>query len=248
MSLFTENLSKKFQTIAPDLRGYGRSQTRQNFTMADHLADLEQLLNRLKVSQCLILGWSLGGILAMEFALSHPNCVSGLILVATAARPLGNHPPVTLQDNFFTGIASIFNRLQPGQKWIVETFGRRSLYRYLLQQHTTHAYTRLAHEGMDAYLRTSSAANRALTLALKARYDRLSELHHIQCPCLVLAGEADRHITALSSLETAQHLANSQWRCYPNVAHLFPWEIPDQVLGDIDRWITAHPEVIGTMR
>jgi hypothetical protein len=32
-------------------------------------------------------------------------------------------------------------------------------------------------------------------------------------------------------------LPNCRSHCYPNVAHLFPWEIPDRVLEDIDQWL-----------
>lgn len=216
--------------------------------MTDHLADLEALLDRLQISHCLILGWSLGGILAIELALRFPERVSGLILVATAARPRGNHPPVTWQDNFYTGVASILNRLNPGWQWNIETFGQRSLYRYLIQQHTPTAYDYLAREAMTAYLQTSPQATRALSAALARRYDRLSDLAQIDRPCLVLAGADDRHITAESSLETARHLPQAECRCYEGTAHLFPWEIPDQVLTDIDAWIAQHPEVVTAAR
>jgi proline iminopeptidase len=244
MSVFTKPLSQRFQTLAPDLRGYGNSRTQLDFNMTDHLIDLEALLESFQIDQCLVLGWSLGGILAMELALRQPQRVTGLILVATAARPRGSHPPISWEDNFYTGLASLLNRLQPGWQWNIETFGKRSLYRYLIQQHTPAAYQYLAFEAMSAYLQTSTAATRALNTALKAGYNRLSDLTQIQCPSLVLAGAADRHITAESSRETAQHLKNCQWHCYPNTAHLFPWEIPDQVLSDINHWIELHPHVV----
>jgi proline iminopeptidase len=244
MSVFTKHLSQRFQTLAPDLRGYGNSRTQQNFQMDDHLTDLEALLDRYRMERCLVLGWSLGGILAMELALRRPKQISGLILVATAARPRGSHPPISWEDNLYTGIASLINRALPGWQWNIETFGKRSLYRYLIQQHTPKAYEYLAVEAMSAYLQTSAPATRALNMALKASYNRLSDLEQIQCPCLVLAGADDRHITADSSRETAQHLKDCEWCCYPNTAHLFPWEIPDQVLQDIDRWIALHPQAI----
>jgi proline iminopeptidase len=244
LSVFTNHLSKRFQTLAPDLRGYGKSRFHGNFVMQDHLTDLEALLDRYAITKCLVLGWSLGGILAMELALRMPERITGLILVATAARPYGNHPPVTWQDNVYTGIAALLSIINPSWRWNIETFGKRSLFRYLIQQHTATAYQYIAQQAVPAYWQTSAAATRALSTALRSKYNRLTEIENLHCPSLVLAGAQDRHITVASSLETAKRLKNSQWQCYPNTAHLFPWEIPHQVLLDIDHWLEAHPQVI----
>lgn len=240
LSVFTNHLSNRFQTIAPDLRGYGRSRPKGDFEMIEHLEDLEGVLDRFDVKHCLVLGWSLGGILAMELALKLPSRVTGLILIATAARPRGSHPKISNLDLFYTGLAGIINWVRPGWEWNMQTLGARSLFRYLIQQQTPLAYEYLAKEGTPAYLQTSAAANRALSMALKSGYNRLGDIHSITSPCLVLAGEKDRHITADSSLETAQHLPNAEWICYPNTAHLFPWEIPQEVLQDIDNWLNDH--------
>ncbi|MEH2327124.1 MAG: alpha/beta hydrolase [Nostoc sp.] len=246
LSVFTNHLSKRYKTFAPDLRGYGKSRWNGNFDMNDHLTDLEALLDRFQIEKCLILGWSLGGILAMELALRLPERITGLILVATAAKPRGSHPPITWQDNLYTGVAGLINYIKPSWQWNIETFGKRSLFRYLIQQHTSTTYNYIATAAVPAYLQTSPAATRALYTEIQSGYNRLLDLPQIQCPSLVLAGEQDRHITSNSSLETAQHLNNSQWQCYPNTAHLFPWEVPQQVLNDIDHWLEVHPQVIGS--
>lgn len=240
MSVFTDFLSRRFQTLTPDLRGYGRSRASQSFQMGDHLIDLENSLDQLNIRHCLILGWSLGGILAMELALKFPQRVRGLILVATAAYPVGNHPPITWLDYFYTGLAGIVNWFVPGWDWNINTFGKRSLFRYLIQRHTPAAYQYLAREAVPAYLQTSRYATQALSQALRARYNRQGDLAQIRCPCLVLAGAEDRHITAASSQATAQHLPNAQFYCYPQTAHLFPWEIPDRVRDDIENWLNIQ--------
>lgn len=259
MSVFANHLSPRFQVIAPDLRGYGQSRTRTDFQMPDHLLDLEALLERLNIKRCLLLGWSLGGILGLELALRNPEKITGLILVATAARPRSNHPPVHWQDLFYTGLCGILNWIKPGMQWNINLLGKRSLFRYLIQQHTPLAYQYLAQEAIAAYLQTSPQANRALNHALKygvdavlgappgeqvGCYNRLWAMDQIQCPCLVLAGAEDRHITAASSQETANRIQNCQWQCYPNTAHLFPWEIPGKVLADIDQWLALNPQVV----
>ncbi len=240
MSVFTEHLSQRFQTISPDLRGYGKSRTSVPFEMTDHLLDLEALLDQLAIDRTLVIGWSLGGILALELAMKYPQRITGLIILASAAKPRGSHPPISWQDNLYTGLAGIINLVKPGWQWNIDTFAKRSLFRYLIQQHTSTPYRYLASAGTPAYLQTSNMATKALNTALRAGYNQLPNLGEIQCPCLVMAAEGDRHITPASSLETAQHLKESQWVCYPNTAHLFPWEIPDRVLADIDRWIDSQ--------
>ncbi len=240
MSVFSNYLSQQYQTITPDLRGYGKSRYQETFVMQDHLTDIIALLDQHQIEQCLLLGWSLGGIIAMELALQQPQRFSGMILIATAAHPLSSHPRVTWQDLLFTGVGGILNYLKPAWQWNIDTFGKRSLFRYLINNHKPESYQYLATEGVPAYLQTSRVANQALFTAIKQGYNREKDLHHIDIPCLMLSGECDRHITANASEKTAQHLKNCKYKNYPQVAHLFPWEIPDQVLTDIQQWLDQY--------
>jgi proline iminopeptidase len=240
MEVFAEAVAGMHPCVAPDLRGYGRSQVRDPFEMSAHLEDLQELLDRLGWRECLLLGWSLGGILALELALRLPGRVKGLVLVASAACPRSNHPPTDFWDQLNTGIASLLNWLWPGWEWNIDTFGRRSLYRYLIQRHTPRTYRYLAQAALPAYLHTSPQARQALRAALRQGYNREGELHRLHLPVLILAAEQDGHITVASSLATARLLPQCTCIVYPNVAHLFPWEIPEQVEQDLRRWLRAQ--------
>jgi pimeloyl-ACP methyl ester carboxylesterase len=244
MRVFTDHLSQRFRTIAPDLRGYGKTKVRQDFVIQTHLDDLEELLDRHRIDRCLILGWSLGGIIGLEFAVKHPERVSGMILVATAARPWSDHPRISWQDNLYTGIAALLNSVKPGWQWNIDRFAKRSLFRYLLQQHTPAAYQYIAKHAIYAFLNTSPQANRSLNQALQQGYVRVQNFEQIQSPCLMLAAEHDRHINAAASVETAKALPNCDWKVFPQTAHFLPWEIPDQVLSEIDQWLEQHPDII----
>ncbi len=241
MDVFTAALTPQFRILAPDLRGYGNSKAPAAFAMTDHLTDLEALLKQEQVGDFYLLGWSLGGILAMELALklsqSQSSRVKGIILIATAACPRSNHPATDWSDDLLTGIAGLINAAAPGAQWNIDAFGKRSLFRYLVQQQTPATYRYLAQYALPAYLKTSRWAHQALGNALKAGYNRLDALPGIAYPCLMLVGEGDRHITPKSSLETAEHLPNCTTKVYSNVAHLFPWEIPQQVTTDIQQWL-----------
>ncbi|MEO0707715.1 MAG: alpha/beta hydrolase [Cyanobacteria bacterium J06649_5] len=246
MDVFTASLAEwpgsPFSTYAPDLRGYGQSRTTYPFEMTRHLDDLEELLARHEIRECIVLGWSLGGILAMELALRRPDVVKGLILVGTAARPRGSHPPISLKDNVVTGIAGVLNWVLPGWKPAI-ALGQKSLFRYLVRRHTPEAYRYLARRSAPAFLRTSKHSEAALFRAIRAGYNKLPDIRTLPIPSLMLCGECDRHITADASLETARALPDCAVHCYDDTAHLFPWEIPTRVNADIRSWLERHDTI-----
>jgi len=81
-----QTLPKNQSVIAPDLRGFGNSSYKKNIeTLSDFAEDIKLLLEQLGLNCVSILGWSLGGAIAMEFASTYPNMVSNLILLSTGS-------------------------------------------------------------------------------------------------------------------------------------------------------------------
>lgn len=82
-----EPFAKHYQTIRYDVRGFGKSAPR---TMPySNVDDLYQLLRFLKVEKTYLVGGSMGGAIAVDFALEHPEMVDALVLVGPA---LGGWP------------------------------------------------------------------------------------------------------------------------------------------------------------
>ena len=77
----------RFQLIAPDLRGYGKSSVGkkvEKYRTSDHILDLKELIsNTLQLQQKpIFVGYSIGGTLALMYELEFPNSVQGIVLVS----------------------------------------------------------------------------------------------------------------------------------------------------------------------
>lgn len=75
------------RVIRWDRRGYGRSDSPQ--ASFSHLDDLLMLMKTLKVDRATLMGCSSGGLLAIYFALEHPEMVSSLVLVGPIVSGFG---------------------------------------------------------------------------------------------------------------------------------------------------------------
>lgn len=81
-----KTLPKDLRIIAPDLRGFGNSSYLNKFDSLLELAeDLKLLLDDLDLKKVNVLGWSLGGGVALELASTYPDVVDKLILLSSAS-------------------------------------------------------------------------------------------------------------------------------------------------------------------
>lgn len=80
-----------FRGIAPDLRGFGASQTAPidaTRGVRDFSDDIHSLLTALNLERAHLVGWSMGGGVVMQFLLDHPKMVASLTLVSPVS-PFG---------------------------------------------------------------------------------------------------------------------------------------------------------------
>jgi pimeloyl-ACP methyl ester carboxylesterase len=86
-----KKLGERFTVFTVDLRNHGRSPHSEEFSYAIMAEDVCDFLEQRGLSQAHVLGHSMGGKTAMEFALRHPSLVSKLVIVDMAPKA---YPPV----------------------------------------------------------------------------------------------------------------------------------------------------------
>ena len=78
-----EHLRRTRRAVALDLRGHGRSERPRNgdYTIAGMAGDVAAVVDTLGLDKFVLVGHSMGGGVALEYAGAHPDRVAGLVLV-----------------------------------------------------------------------------------------------------------------------------------------------------------------------
>jgi pimeloyl-ACP methyl ester carboxylesterase len=89
-----DHFSARHRTVAVDLRGHGASDApEQPYTMAGFADDLVWLCAQLNIEKPVILGHSMGAVVALELAARHPAVPSAIVMVDGGTRTMAPPPP-----------------------------------------------------------------------------------------------------------------------------------------------------------
>lgn len=226
-----------YRVIAIDNRGFGFSdRPAHGYTNAEYARLIVALLDSLDISSAVLVGHSMGGAIAAEVALAHPNRVRGLVLIDAAGY--GVRWPGVLKAARSRIIGAIATRFR--SRWVTARILRST---YADPGKVTEA-------DVDQYYAPVPERDygRALRGVLREfRFDTLvGRLGGLQTPTLVLWGDADRWIPVRDGGRLARELPRGAFVVVANTGHAPAEESPDEVnrllLGFLKEGLSRIPE------
>lgn len=207
------SLSRRHTVIRYDARCHGRSDCVAGpFTMADLVADLEQMLDELRLSAVSIAGLSMGGMIAMGMAIVRPARVHTLVLANTTSR----YPEAARA----LWTERIRQAREQGMAAVVEVAVQR-----LFAPAFAAAAPQVVARYRDQLLRTDPRSYAECCDAV-ARVDFEDCLHEIAAPTLVIAGEADVAAPVPFAEALASRIPGARLSILDGAGHLSPVEQP----------------------
>jgi proline-specific peptidase len=226
-----KDLSKDFQVIAYDARGTGQSDTPQGPYTCEQMADdLRGLLKALKIEKVHIIGASLGGNVAQEFAISHPEMTASLILMCAFAKP----------DYYLQSM---------GWFWVstIEKIGHAQLCEEIMHWAYTRSFFDTQRQRIDSIrqkLEELEGTYNIKGFQWKAEAginaDTTDRLDKIKAPTLVMAGELDYFIPpSLCERQLAKCINRSRFTVIKDAAHALFDEKPEEVNKEIRAFLSS---------
>ena len=233
-------LSALGRTIIYDHRGHGdsaHSGDPASYSFAQLVDDLRAVLDALGVERCDLLGHSMGGMIALRFALAFPERVASLVCMDTAARPPDRMPRAPLAAAGAIARADGMARLADLLRGRAADDPTRPEAERRLEQELGTAFwerrqRRLVAMDVEAFA--------ALALELVDHEPLTGRLSEIRCPTLVMVGEQDTGFLAASD-ELARGIPGARKIVIPNAAHSPQLENPGA-------WIAAIREHLQRVR
>lgn len=204
------HLSAHYRTILFDNRGVGRSDAHAGpYSIATMAEDAAAVMTAAGIERAHVLGFSMGGFIAQEFALHYPQRVGRLVLASTACgRPEG----IRARPEVLIALEA------KGVKTREEGFWLTAPFNY-------HPSTprRLIEEDLEVTLRwplkrASYQAQLDAIITWQGSHNRLKSL---SVPTLVLHGDSDQLIPTQNAYILAAVIPNASLALIPKAAHRF---------------------------
>ena len=219
-----------FRAYAIDFRGHGLSgkpTARASYTREALVGDVVETMRALRIPRAAVIGWSMGGAVALRLALEHPKLLTKLVLVnpagLTTIRMIW--PSALLSPAFLDVLAPY---LVP--RWVVSN----------VLDWASNGAGHLTDRDIDEYWAPSRdgdyvRAARALLRDFDWSPATAAELARVHVPTLVIVGGGDRLVTGVGP--AARHLADGRVKFFPGAGHMVHEERREEVDSAVEQFL-----------
>lgn len=235
-------LAKKYRCVAVDLPGYGKSDKNNDwaYDMSFFAATLRDFVLKQNYGEVVLVGHSMGGQIAMTFAIKYPQLVEKLVLIAPAGLETFSEQEGTLLRNFTKPelvAATPKNKVEENLKANFVTFPDEA--QFMLD----HRLQMMENE--DEFQKYSVAVSKSVAGMLDEPV--IEQLGQIRTPTLILFGEEDalipnRYLHAQLKLENLLTKArttffNVRTKVIPEGGHFVNFEQAGEVNKAIRKFV-----------
>lgn len=228
--------------IVPDLPGFGQSQPLKDkaHTIENYSDTIAEFMTAKRLVGSVVIGHSMGSIVAAELARTHPDFMSSLILI----NPIASHP--------LKGASGLIVRPSIFYHWLGGKALPRRVGRQLLDNKTFLLFgSILMAKTRDPALRKIIHANHLTHMREYSSPATLYEAYlgslsgtvtdrapHITVPTLLIAGERDDLAPPATQQKLLDALPDAQLVVIDNVGHLIHYEKPAEAAGAIAEFLS----------
>lgn len=214
------------RAFAISQRGHGHSsRPLAGYRFTDFAGDVHRFMTALGLPSAILVGHSLGGLVAQRLAIDHPSCTLGLVLEATFPT-LRRHAGV--QEFWNTTLAQLTD---PVDEEMIREFQQSTLALPIPPSF----FATVVAESM----KVPAGVWRAVFQECLAT-DFSDEVARIAAPTLLMFGDRDRYCGPSEVDRLRRGFPHAQTIVYPSVGHAVHWEIPERFTRDVVSFARAH--------
>ena len=220
-----EQLRQQFRVISVDLPGHGLTGPNPsgNYDYQTMGRVLDRLANVLQIDKFSLAGNSMGGAIALDYAMLHPEKLERLVLIDSLGYP-DEIPPLTLRMWGFPAIGRLLTVLTP-----------RFVYAQTIKDiygHKERVNDQLIDRYYELLLREGNRNATRMRFADPVWYVDQSRLKTIKIPTLVMWGGKDPWFGSQFGRRLARDIPGAKFRLYPDLGHVPMEEAPEITARD----------------
>ena len=236
------DLSRNYCVYSYDARGHGKSTPlRDVFSVKGYTRDLQIFLQNLQIEESVLIGWSMGGIIAMQHCLDQPTGVKALVLIATSGHRI---PGLKLKiySHYFQALLGLLMDFTQPRKYDRSTQQFPQQNRWLEHQVRNMLSPEASREVFDwvlADIRDNPRENFFRVIKSLWNWQAADGLSQISVPTLIIAGENDTLAPPRFSQMLHDAIPNSKLLIIENTSHYLVLERPGLVNREILQFLKS---------